>query len=89
MDIYKIATYDDVAELIESECPEYVNNIEPDVMDYLSSVNDFECFAFMVINNDLVVIYDRLSGDVVNRLGIVDFIDQSVDEAREEIFEND
>ena len=86
MDIYKIANYDDIGELIESECPEYVNNIEPDVMDYLHSVNDFECFAFMVINNDLVVIYDHLSGDVINRLGIVDFIDQSVDEAREEIF---
>ena len=82
MDIYKIANYTDVGELIESECPEYVNNVEPEVMDYLHGVNDFEPIAFTVINDSLVVVYDSINGDVFNRLGIVDFIDQSVDEAR-------
>ena len=85
MDIYKIANYESVSTLIEQECPEYVNNVEPEVMDYLHHVNDFELISFVVINNDLVVTYDDITGEVRERLNIVDFIDQWVDYAREEL----
>lgn len=85
MDIKKIAIYTDVSELIETECPEYVNSIDSEIMDYLSHVNDYEPLSFMVINDNLVVTYDNISGDVIGQDSIVDFINQSVDYAREEI----
>ena len=85
MDMKKIAIYSDIGELIESECPEYVNNVEPDVMDFLHGINDFEPLSFMVVNDSLVVTYDNISGDVIGQGSIVDFIDQSVDYARSEI----
>ena len=85
MDMKKIAIYSDIGELIESECPEYVNNVEPEVMDFLHGINDFEPLSFMVVNDSLVVTYDNISGDVIGQGSIVDFIDQSVDYARSEI----
>ena len=85
MNFKMIATYDDIGDLIESECPEYVNNVEPDVMDYLHHINDFEPVKFMVVNGCLVVSYDIISGDVISQEDIADFINQSVDYAREEV----
>jgi len=85
MDIKKIAIYTDIAELIETECPEYVNSIDNETMDYLSHVNDYEPLSFMVVNDSLVVTYDNISGDVIGQDSIVDFIGQSVDYARNEI----
>ena len=85
MNFKMIATYDDIGDLIESECPEYVNNVEPDVMDYLHHINDFEPLSFMVLNGDLVLVYDNISGYVVGQQDIAEFIDQSVDYAREEL----
>ena len=85
MNMKKIAIYSDVSELIETECPEYVNSIDSEIMDYLSHVNDFEPLAFMVVNDSLVVTYDNISGDVIGQDSITDFINQSVDYAREEL----
>ena len=87
MDLKKIAIYTDVGELIEEECPEYVNNVEPDIMEFLHGVNDFEPLSFMVINGSTVVTYDNISGDVIGQDSIVDFINQSVDYAREGVEE--
>lgn len=88
MDMKKIAIYTDIGDLIESECPEYVNNVEPEVMDFLHGINDFEPLAFMVVNDSLVVTYDNISGDVIGQDSIKDFIDQSVDYARSEQEDN-
>lgn len=86
MDIKKIAIYRDIDELIENECPaEYVNSIDNEIMDYLSHVNDFEPLSFMVVNDSLVVTYDNISGDVIGQDSVTDFINQSVDYARNEI----
>lgn len=85
MDIKNITIYRDIDELIENECPEYVNSIDSEIMDYLSHVNDFEPLSFMVVNDSLVVTYDNISGDVIGQDSITDFINQSVDYAREEM----
>ncbi len=85
MNMKKIAIYSDIAELIEEECPEYVNNVEPEVMEFLHGVNDFEPLSFMVVNDNIVVTYDIISGDVIDQTAIAEFIDQSVDYARNEI----
>ena len=85
MNFKMIAIYDDIGELVESECPDYVSNTEPEVMDYLHHINDFEPLSFMVLNGDLVLVYDNISGYVVGQQDIAEFIDQSVDYAREEL----
>ena len=84
MNICSVSIYNDIGDLIESECPEYVNNVEPEVMDYLHHINDFESLSFMVVNDNLVVVYDVISGDAVSNVEITEFIEQSVNEAREE-----
>ena len=85
MNFKMIAVYDDIGELVESECPDYVSNTEPEVMYYLHCMNDFEPLSFMVLNGDLVLTYDNISGDVVGQDSIQDFINQCVDYAREEL----
>ena len=85
MNIKKIAIYTDIGDLIEEERPEYVDILDGDIMDYLHGVNDFEPLSFMVVNDSLVVTYDNISGDVIGQDSIVDFINQSIDYAREEL----
>ena len=85
MNMKKIAIYSDIGELIETECPEYVNNVEPEVMEFLHGVNDFEPLSFMVVNDNIVVTYDIISGDVIGQTAIAEFIDESVDYGRKEI----
>ena len=85
MDIHSVENYIDIGKLIEEQCPDYVNNVESEVMDYLNHINDFDCISYLVINGDLVVTYDRLNGQVLDRQGIVDFIELSVDYARTEL----
>ena len=85
MDFKTIAIYNDIGDLVEQECPDYVSNTEPDVMHFLHCMNDFEPLSFMVLNGDLVLVYDNISGYVVGQQDIAEFINQSVDYAREEL----
>ena len=82
--ICRISTYDDILKLIEYERPEYLNGEDPEVIDFLRHIDDFEPVSFLVINDDSVVSYDRISGDVISQTEINEFIEQLIDYAREE-----
>lgn len=84
MTFCKISTYDDIGDLIEQECPEYVDSVDSEIMDFLHGVNDFEPLTFMVVNDNLVITYDNISGDVISQEDISEFIEQSVNYAMEE-----
>ena len=82
--ICRISTYDDILKLIEYERPEYLNDEDPEVIDFLRHINDFEPVSFLVINDDSIVSYDRISGDVISQTEINEFIEQLIDYAKEE-----
>ena len=82
--ICRISTYDNILKLIEYERPEYLNSEDPEVIDFLRHINDFEPVSFLVINDDSIVSYDRISGDVISQTEINEFIEQLIDYAKEE-----
>ena len=82
MNFKRIENYSNIAKLVEEQTDK---NISPEIMYCLQHMNDFEPFNYMVVNNSFVVIYDILSGDVIEKENLDNYINQVLEYAAENI----
>lgn len=68
MDTIKtISTYDSAYDVIETHMPEFMETLTEHQKTLLLSSDDFENFAYIVINNNIVIVADGCNGDVISR----------------------
>ena len=63
----------------------YTGTVSDEILFYLDRINDFYSFGFLVINSEIVIAFDTLSGDVYGRQDLPEFMQNAIKEATEEI----
>lgn len=85
MDFKTIETYSDAADIIREY---YTGDVSDEILDYLEHVNDFDAIGLLVVNGSDVIMFDTINGHVYGRMTLDEFMQLSIDTAKEEI-END
>lgn len=65
-----IRTYRKSADLIDDLRPEFFDHLQEDQIDTLLHLEDFEPLGYVVIDDQQVVCYDTISGDVYDQMSI-------------------
>lgn len=62
-EIKSIVMYLDAYTLIKENCPELINGLSEDFMTDLKHVDDWESYAYYIVNGKAVYICDSINGD--------------------------
>ena len=82
--ISNIMTYSNPADLIRDYLPETLEDLNPDELDALRHLVDFEPARFHVINDEQVAVVDSLCGDIMGSLiTIEEYARASIEAAKE------
>lgn len=82
MNFKTVETFGTAADILREY---YTGDVSDEILNYLDHINDFDSFGFLVINSEIVIAFDTLSGDVYGRMTLDEFMQLSITEALEEI----
>lgn len=82
MEFKTIETFDNAADLLREH---YTGAVSEDVLFYLEHVDEYETLAFLVVNSETVVIFDTLSGYAYHQQPIAEFMQDAIEEAKEDL----
>lgn len=82
--IKNIMHYDNEMEIFENYADEKLESMTEDEKEFLDHIDDFESFDYVVINDEIVVVFDVICGDVIS----AEYIDEFVKITMEYIAEN-
>ena len=60
-------------------------DVDQETKDWIRGIDDFECFAYTVIDNETVIVSDSINGDIIGQQPIKDFMTETLNYIREEI----
>ena len=78
-----IRIYRTAADLMQEELPaNYFRPVSPDLLEAISSLDDYEDFTYYLIDDTQVIVTDRASGTVLSDESINSFVSNTISEAR-------
>jgi len=71
--------YTCVFDLISDFAPEFLAVLDPAAKHYLQGFDDYESFAYTVVNDEIVVCSDSINGDVFNTETLPEFLKNTIE----------
>lgn len=86
--IKSLSPYDNSYKIVRDYEPEIFNQLLEDVKTSLEHLEDFESVSFCVLNDDIVMVLDTLTGDLLGKpMALDEFIRNVIETAKESVEE--